>query len=78
MSKLDVSGLPVKDTKHLGVKTNRFKAPNNLETTSCEMCSSKMEWDKSVGYYFCSGCVYSKSRLNNNIFTRWGMFNDEV
>lgn len=60
---LDRQGLPARLTADLGQKTNKYNAPIiNGEKTSeikCEMCTHKMEWDRDVGYFFCTNCRYS-------------------
>lgn len=65
---LDHQGLPIRLTGELGKKTNKYNAPTiKGEKTSeikCEMCNSKMEWDKEVGYFFCTECRYSVASHN--------------
>jgi formylmethanofuran dehydrogenase subunit E len=64
---LDASGLPRKLTKHLNVKANKYHAPKiktvSINSIRCEFCKETMYWDKEVGMYFCTGCVYSKSHI---------------
>ena len=63
--KMDVidPSIPARHTAHLNNKTNKYKEPtinnNKCKTITCEMCNNKMEWDREVGYYFCTECVYS-------------------